>query len=98
MTGGWPDLVIMVANFLLAAALLPSIFSKSKPAKATCLLTAACVSAVAASLAFTGLLLSTIAVALVACGWITLPIQTVFLSGMPRGKQGQGRGDSGPRR
>jgi len=97
MTGAWPDLVIMVANFLLAAALLPSIFSNSKPARATCLLTAACVSGVAASLAFTGLLLSTIAVALVACGWIILSIQTLFWGGMPHGKQTRGKEGSGPR-
>ncbi len=35
----WQDYVIMIGNFVFAIALMPSIFSKNKPAKTTCVMT-----------------------------------------------------------
>lgn len=54
----WQDVVIMVACFGFAAALIPSIVGKFKPAKASCLLTIILLTAIAVSFATLGLWLS----------------------------------------
>jgi len=54
----WQDVVIMVACFGFAFALIPSIVGKFKPAKSSCLLTIALLTAIAVCFATLGLWLS----------------------------------------
>ena len=71
----WQDVVIMVGCFGLAVALLPSIFSKAKPARSTCLLSAVILTAFTVSFGTLGLWLSTAAEAVAALCWYILLIQ-----------------------
>ena len=54
----WQDIVIMVACFGFAMALIPSIMGKNKPAKSSCLITVVLLTAIAVSFATLGLWLS----------------------------------------
>lgn len=54
----WQDVVIMVACFGFALALIPSIRGKNKPAKSSCGITIALLTAIAVSFATLGLWLS----------------------------------------
>ena len=54
----WQDIVIMVACFGFAIALVPSIKGKQKPAKSTCAITIALLTAISVSFATLGLWLS----------------------------------------
>ena len=54
----WQDVVIMVACFGFAIALIPSIRGKNKPAKSSCAMTAILLAAIAISFATLGLWLS----------------------------------------
>ena len=54
----WQDIVIMVACFGFAVALIPSIVGKYKPAKSSCLLTIVLLAAIAISFATLNLWLS----------------------------------------
>ena len=57
----WQDVVIMIACFGFAIALIPSIRGKQKPAKSSCLLTFVLLTAIAISFITLGLWLSFIA-------------------------------------
>ena len=54
----WQDVVIMAACFGFAIALIPSIISKGKPARSSCLLTVILLTAIAVSFATLHLWLS----------------------------------------
>ena len=54
----WQDIIIMVACFGFAVALIPSIRSDAKPAKASCVITIALLTAIAVSFATLNLWLS----------------------------------------
>jgi len=54
----WQDIVIMIACFGFAIALIPSIRGKQKPAKSSCILTIALLLAIAVCFATLGLWLS----------------------------------------
>ena len=54
----WQDIVIMIACFGFAVALIPSIRGKQKPEKASCVLTILLLLAIAVSFATLGLWLS----------------------------------------
>ena len=54
----WQDIVIMIACFGFAIALIPSIRGKQKPAKSSCILTIALLVAIAVCFATLGLWLS----------------------------------------
>lgn len=54
----WQDVVIMIACFGFAVALIPSIRGKQKPARSSCILTIALLMAIAVCFATLGLWLS----------------------------------------
>ena len=54
----WQDIVIMVACFGFALALIPSILGKNKPARLSCLITVVLLTAIAVSFATLELWLS----------------------------------------
>ena len=54
----WQDLVIMIACYGFAIALIPTIIGKQKPARFTCWLTMVLLAAIAVSFATLGLWLS----------------------------------------
>ena len=71
----WQDLVLMVGCFGLGFALFPSIFSKAKPARSTCLMSAVILTAFAVAFATLGLWLSTAAQAFCTTVWYVLLFQ-----------------------
>ena len=54
----WQDIIIMIACFGFALALIPSIIGKGKPAKSSCLITIVLLTAIAVSFATLNLWLS----------------------------------------
>lgn len=78
------EIFIMVANFLFALALIPSIRGKSKPPRSTCAWTAALLYGCAASLASLGLWLAAAGAVICGIAWTVLLVQK-------RGKNGNGR-------
>lgn len=75
MTVIWQDAVLMVTGFLFSVALIPTIKAKEKPAKLTCLLTAACLAINSVCLATLGLWLAFISVVLSDMVWWVLLFQ-----------------------
>lgn len=71
----WPDVLIMVANFTFAPALLFSIFTDNKPARATCALTFVGLMMIQVGLSASGLWLGAVATMLTAVGWGILLVQ-----------------------
>jgi len=71
----WQDVVIMVGCFILGFALLPSVLSKSKPARSTCLMSGVILIAFTIAFATLQLWLSTIAEAFAAIMWFILLFQ-----------------------
>ncbi len=71
----WQDVVIMLGLFGFVIALIPSIKSKSKPAKNTCMAMAAILVAISVSLATLNLWLSFSAEMLNIAAWLILYFQ-----------------------
>ena len=65
----WQDLIIASGGFVLAAALLPSIRGRHKPAKATCILTGGYLTVFAITFATLGLWVSTAGIGTNALMW-----------------------------
>lgn len=72
----WQDVLIMVGCFGFGFALLPSVFGRSKPARATCLLTSVILASFIVAYATLGLALAAYANAFVTICWLTLLLQT----------------------
>lgn len=73
----WQDLVIALANLVMAIAVLPSLVSADKPATKTAILMIAAIIALIVSLASLGLWLSTLFVAINGLLWALLLVQCV---------------------
>ncbi len=71
----WQDIVIMVACFGFALALVPSIKGEQKPAKSTCILTAVLLAIIAVCFATLHLWLSMISEITSIAAWIILLFQ-----------------------
>ena len=71
----WQDIAISVAQWAAIIALLPSVFSKDKPALSSSLLTTACVAVFFVSYLTLGLVVSTISAAFLLAMWATLAYQ-----------------------
>lgn len=71
----WQDILIMVGGFVFVIALLPSVFSKGKPAKSTCFMTAAVLSSYVGAFVTLGLFLSAFSTGLTALTWWVLLFQ-----------------------
>lgn len=71
----WQDIVMMICIFGFIPALLPSILSKNKPARLTCLLSGILLSVITICFFSLHLWLSTIAEALGAGAWFVLLFQ-----------------------
>lgn len=71
----WQDILIMVGCFVLGFALLPSILSKEKPARSTCLMSFIILASFSVAFATLGLWLSLVAEVFVTVMWLVLLIQ-----------------------
>ena len=72
----WQDYVIMVVNLSFIFALLPSVFSESKPHRGTCILTGVGLTVLTVVFATLSLTFSAITAGLTAFLWFVLFIQT----------------------
>ena len=68
----WQDLVLMLGGFVFSAALLPTIWSQSKPAASTCILTGSMLLVFAVVYLSLQLWLAAAATALSAACWLVL--------------------------
>ena len=73
----WQDILLMVGSFGFSIALLPTVFSKSKPSKWTSLMTGGILVAFAATYATLGLWLACVATSTTALLWFILLFQEV---------------------
>ncbi|MEK7093701.1 MAG: hypothetical protein AAB927_04450 [Patescibacteria group bacterium] len=71
----WQDIAISIAQWAAVAALVPSIFSKDKPALSSSLLTCACVATFMVSYLTLGLIVSGISAASLLLAWVILAYQ-----------------------
>ena len=71
----WQDILFMVGNFILGAALIPTILAKEKPTRLTSALTGVILLLYCMTFATLGLYLAAIAVGVNATMWIVLLIQ-----------------------
>ncbi len=74
----WQDIALTIANLSFAIALLPSVFSKDKPAVATSLLTVAGLTVTAVTFASLSLWFSMTVVLITAMIWLTLAFQVML--------------------
>lgn len=75
----WQDIVLMLGNFVIAAALLPTVVNKHKPAPLTSALDGAMLAVFAVVFATLGLWLSAIAVSVSAALWFVLLVQVILI-------------------
>jgi len=68
----WQDLGIMLANFVIAGALMPTVLGKHKPEPLTCALDAGMLTVLAVAFGTLGLRLSMIGVSCSAALWYVL--------------------------
>ena len=71
----WQDLVFTGGRFVLALALVPALFARSKPPRVTCVLTAAILTAFSGAFLSLGLSISAAAIGLNALVWWLLLLQ-----------------------
>lgn len=71
----WQDYLFMIGNFILGAALVPTILAKEKPTRLTSALTGVILFLYCMTFATLGLYLAAIAVGVNASLWIVLLIQ-----------------------
>jgi hypothetical protein len=71
----WQDIVISVGQWILAAALLPSVFSNDKPALATSILTGSILAVFSFTFYTLNLPGATLSAAAVAILWLILALQ-----------------------
>lgn len=71
----WQDVLIMVGCFILGVALIPSVISRDKPARSTCLMSGLILISFTVAFATLELWLSTIAEAFAALMWLILLFQ-----------------------
>lgn len=71
----WQDILFMVGNFTLGAALIPTILAKEKPTRLTSSLTSVILVSYCATFASLNLYLAAIAVGVNAVMWMVLLIQ-----------------------
>jgi len=71
----WQDILFMVGNFILGAALIPTILAKEKPTRLTSGLTGVILLSYGVAFATLSLYLAAIAVIVNACMWLVLLIQ-----------------------
>jgi len=76
----WQDIVLALGNLVFAVALLPSIFSRDKPALTTSLLTASMLTIFVATFSSLDLWLSALGVSVGAVGWWVLFVQKLLAS------------------
>jgi hypothetical protein len=72
----WQDALLAVIAYLLAAALLPTILSKKKPAFTTCLFNTILVIIATLTLGSLGLWITFSGQAILSLGWLILTVQT----------------------
>jgi len=68
----WQDLAIMIANFIIAGALMPTVLGKHKPEPLTCALDAGMLTVLAVAFGTLGLRLSMIGTCCSASLWYVL--------------------------
>jgi hypothetical protein len=73
----WQDLTLMIGNFIIAGALLPTVLNKHKPAPLTSILDGAMLTMFAVVFVTLGLWLSAIAVSFSAALWFVLLAQVI---------------------
>ncbi len=71
----WQDIVMMIVGFTFSFSLLPSLMSKNKPARSTCILTASGLAILTLCMATLGLWLTFIANLMTTIVWFGLAIQ-----------------------
>ena len=71
----WQDILIMLGGFGFSIALLPSLLSKGKPARATCLITGGILSSYVVAMYTLELYLSALGTSITAALWWTLLFQ-----------------------
>ncbi len=71
----WQDILMMIGGFGFSIALLPTVLSRGKPAKSSCLITGSILATYVLALATLGLWLSAGATALTATMWFVLLFQ-----------------------
>ena len=76
----WQDWLISVGTWVILLALLPSIFSKDKPALKTSLLTGTVLAFFAFAYATLNLWTSTISTALISIAWFVLAVQKAIIN------------------
>ena len=76
----WQDWVFSLGQLVLLIALLPSIFSKDKPAIATSLIYGTVAAVFIFTYASLGLWTSSMAAILITSGWLTLVVQKAMVN------------------
>lgn len=71
----WQDILMMVGGFILSVALIPTVISKGKPARSSCLLTGGVLASYVVAMATLGLWLAACATALTTTMWFILLFQ-----------------------
>lgn len=82
----WQDAILMVGNFIIMLALLPTVFGKHKPEPLTSLLTGLILTAFAVVFFSLGLYCGAVAVSLSALLWFILLVQVLVIKRSKRRK------------